>query len=133
MSATLSLSADAPNEAITFSLGQETFDLSPGESVEVDNADVVSNAIVHPWIDVTQPDAEVYISEAHKTLAPEDDALRQEGQLLDPNDPDEVRKAEEAKSNVVPGTVAPAVEVEETTQDAEPFNFGFGDDEEVAN
>lgn len=123
----LRLNEDAPQETVTFSLASENIELAPGDVFETSNDDVVSNALVHPWLDVEVPQAETYVSKSHQTLAPEDDALTQEGQLIDPNDPDEIRKAEEAKEHVTPGIVAPAVEVAETTEDTESFDFGFGD------
>lgn len=95
--ANLTLSDNAPQEAITFTLGQATVELSPGKSVETEDQVLIVNAQDHPWLDVEIPAVEVFTSKARQTLAPEDDRLTQAGQEVNPNDPKEIRKAEEAK------------------------------------
>ena len=99
--ANLTLSDNAPQETITFNLAQDTVELSPGKSVESNDQALIVNAVEHPWLTVEVPPVEVFTSEAHRTLAPEDDRLTQAGQEVNPKDPSEVRKAEEAKGRAV--------------------------------
>ena len=51
--AEITLSGDAPNEKITFSLGSaEPFTLSGSGSYSTDDAEQVSAASAHPWLSV---------------------------------------------------------------------------------
>jgi hypothetical protein len=104
--ATLKLSADAPQEDVTFGFGQELVELSPGGTFETEDQDIISNAKVHPWLEVEIDQVEVYVSKTAARLDPANDPMTQEGQIVNPNDPDEIRKAEEAKDSVPEGVVA---------------------------
>lgn len=90
----------APLEAVHYALGQSDFDLGGGgkKTYETDDASVIAAATEHPWLDVEVEPVELVQGAYVNLLAPEDDHLSAAGQTINPNDPDEVRKAEEAKA-----------------------------------
>lgn len=50
--ALIALNDAAPDEAVHFSLANSEISLEPGVETETDNAEIVREAKVHPWIDV---------------------------------------------------------------------------------
>lgn len=101
--AKITLSDLAPNEAVRFIGWQVDLELggSGKKSVETDDHYVIGFANEHPWLNVEYSAAATAVPDAPDTLAehPERDVLS--GLLtgrVDPNDPAEIKKAEDAKA-----------------------------------
>lgn len=96
--AKITLSADAPAEAVHFTFAGDEFDLSGKKKYETTDDAVIGNALVHPWLSVEFPEVEIVQGAFHDQLAPEDDALTAKGRKVNPNDPEAARAAEAAKT-----------------------------------
>lgn len=122
-----------PQETILHSLGgSEYFELSAGGSFETDDRDLLSNASIHPWLDVEYDVEETEdFTVARPSLDPEDDALSSEN---DPSfDIERVRAAHNAAIGVDDHT-ALAVESgldqnEAVTSDDDKVAFTFAADD----
>lgn len=93
---TISHSELAPDEPVRYSLGQAEFQLDGRtKNYETDDPDVVLNAEAHPWLVVTYPEVELIEGAYVEQVAREDDPLSALNSKA--NDPEEIRKTEEAK------------------------------------
>lgn len=96
----------APSEAVHYSIGGAEFDLGGrnAKSFETTDASVISGASVHPWLrveyDVVEPIQGAYVEQ----VPAKDDPMSAMNSIA--NDPDEVRKAEAAKTGAVISPVA---------------------------
>lgn len=54
--ATIRPNDNAPGDTVRFLLGSEEFELAPGGSYETDNRLILSDAEVHPWLNVSYED-----------------------------------------------------------------------------
>jgi hypothetical protein len=93
--ATITTNDHAPDETAKFILPLETFDLGPGDSFETTNRNTISNAEVHPWLEVKYPEYDELSTGGResKSVPAKDDVLSAEG----PNgslafDPEQIRK-----------------------------------------
>jgi hypothetical protein len=84
------LSDLAPAEQVHFSFSGVEFDLSGKKTYESDDSSVLTNAEVHPWLDVKYEAADVVQGEFHDQLAPEDDPFSSKGGSK-ANDPEAAR------------------------------------------
>lgn len=90
----------APSEAVHYTFDGVEFDLGPRKKAyETDNAAVLSNAETHPWLTVERDTPELVQGAYVEQIAAADDPLSVVGQPINPNDPDEARKAEAAKAD----------------------------------
>lgn len=98
----------APPEAVHYTLGVSEFDLGGNgkKSYDTEDAALIAAAQDHPWLAVEVEPVEVVQGAYVNLLAPEDDHLSTAGQTVNPNDPDEARKAEEAKIAATDNPVA---------------------------
>lgn len=90
----------APAEAVHYTFAGVEFDIggSGRKTFETNDPTVVSNAESHPWLQVEYPKVELVAGSYREQVAPQDDPFTLIGRTQDPNDPDAVREAEEAKS-----------------------------------
>jgi hypothetical protein len=101
--AKISLNDHAPSgETVSFSLANaETFELGAGAKkfFETDDPDLISNANAHPWLQV-EVATDVPAPNFHEpAVRPEDDTLGRFGPNARlANDPDEVKKANDARA-----------------------------------
>lgn len=73
--ATIRTNDHAPDEAAKYILPLETFELGPGGSYETDNRNTLSNAEVHPWLEVEYPEVkELGSALESRSVPPEEDA-----------------------------------------------------------
>lgn len=90
----------APSEAVHYSFAGVEFDLGGRrKGFESDDPAVLANAEAHPWLSVQRPEVELVAGAYVEQLAPADDHLTIAGREVDPNDPDEAKKAEDAKAD----------------------------------
>lgn len=91
----------APSEKVHYTFGTVEFDLGGNakQSFETNDRDALANAEAHPWLTVEREQVELVSGSYVEQLKPEDDHLTAVGAEIDANDPDEVRKAEEAKAD----------------------------------
>lgn len=115
---TISHSDLAPDEPVRYLLGQAEFQLDGRtKNYETDDPDVVLNAESHPWLVVTYPEVEQIEGAYVEQIAREDDPLSSLNSIA--NDPDEIRKVEEAKRDAV----AP-VAIDARLEQSEPVVVG---------
>lgn len=93
----ITLSELAPAEAVHFSFAGVEFDLSGNKNFISEDDAVLSDAQAHPWLNVEFDEVEVVSGEYRNHLRPEDDGLSRSGRAINPNDPAEVFKVEQAK------------------------------------
>lgn len=86
----------APSESVHYSIGSADFDLSGRKSYETTDSDVISGALVHPWLSVTYDPVEQIQGGYVEQVRREDDPMASPNSIA--NDPVEVRKIEEAKA-----------------------------------
>jgi hypothetical protein len=93
--ATIRTNDHAPNEVAKYILPLETFDLGPGDSFETENRNTLSNAEVHPWLEVEYPVYEELGGAARESgsVPPSEDAFSAEGpRANEPFDPEAVAR-----------------------------------------
>jgi hypothetical protein len=89
----------APAEAVHYSFAGVEFDLGgSNKAFETDDPSVISNARVNPWLSVEVDPASVVQGTYVQQIDPKNDPLSAVGSI-NANDPEEVRKAEAAKSD----------------------------------
>jgi hypothetical protein len=88
----------APSESVHYVFAGVEFDLGGRKKVyETDDAEALANAEAHPWLTVEYEEVEQVQGAYIEQLKPEEDHLSLKGRAINPNDPDEARKAEAAK------------------------------------
>lgn len=112
--ATIVPSQEAPSEAVTYSLANETFELDAGGSFETDNRAVISNANAHPWLEVEEDPALVTDAEDESDYDPSKDALSAENSIA--FDPVEVAKAREEAASSQPVAIEAGLDQDEPVE-----------------
>jgi hypothetical protein len=103
--ATIRPNDNAPAEEAKYIFAAATFDLAPGGSYETDDRSLLSDAEIHPWLEVEYPEVdEAAYARESKSVPYEDDALAAVNSVA--FDADEIRKVEEAKQQVVESRLA---------------------------
>lgn len=88
----------APAEAVHYVFGHVSFDIGGRKkNYETEDREVLAAADAHPWLTVTYDVPEVIQGAYVEQLHPKDDALSAQNSIA--NNPEEVRKAEEAKAS----------------------------------
>ncbi len=64
-----------PDEEVVHQLAQDSFKLDAGGSYETDDRAVISNAVVHPWLDVEYADTEIEAHYRPDSVEPSKDVL----------------------------------------------------------
>lgn len=103
--ATITTNDHAPDEVAKFILPLETFDLGPGDSFETTNRNTISNAEVHPWLEVEYPKYDELSSGGResKSVPPSEDAYSADGpRAEEPFDPEAI-----ARDNALVAATAP--------------------------
>lgn len=103
--AKISHSDSAPAEKVHYTFANAEFDLSGSSTYETEDASLLASAEAHPYLKVTREPVEVVQGAYRQQLRPEEDHLSGVGGI-NPNDPDEARKAEEAKRVALDNPVA---------------------------
>jgi hypothetical protein len=99
-------SSSAPSETIHYSFATAEFDLGgKTKTYKTDDPQLISSAVIHPWLQVNYDPVEVVQGSYIEQIAPEDDPLSGVGSLA--NDPDAARATEDAKA-AARGDVTPA-------------------------
>ncbi len=94
--ATILPNEHAPSESVRYLLANADFELAGGGSYDTDDRAVLGAAEAHPWLKVKYPEVDEALYEAVQRSVPyEDDVLAAPNSIA--FDPEEIRKAEEAK------------------------------------
>lgn len=90
---TITLSKEAPQEKIRFSLANDSFDLDADGKYKSSDPAVLSNAEAHPWLTVAYPEVDAFAAyQAHvETVKYEDDPLSAVNSIA--NDPEAAKAA----------------------------------------
>lgn len=106
------LSDKAPDEAVTFSLGNaEPFEAP----YETDDQSVIAGAEAHPWLTVeVDPEAVDKVEAPEQHVSPEDDALSAQNSVA--FDPDEVAKAREEAAEINPVAIDAGLDQDEVVE-----------------
>lgn len=85
--ATIRPNENAPDSPVKYLLGSVEFDLSPGGEYETDDRTAISDASVHPWLDVELPvSEELSVERTSKSVPYADDVLAAvNSQAFDPD------------------------------------------------
>ena len=90
-------SSTAPSDTIHYSFAMAEFDLGgKSKTYKTDDPDLISSAVIHPWLQVNYEPTEIVQGAYIEQIAPEDDPMSGIGSLA--NDPDAARATEEAKA-----------------------------------
>lgn len=109
----------APSEAVHYSFAGVEFDLGGRKKgYDSDDPTVLANAESHPWLRVERPEVEVVAGAYVEQLSPEEDHLTAAGHEIDPNDPAEAKRAEEAKveNNITPVAIDSGLDQDEVVE-----------------
>jgi hypothetical protein len=87
------LSDAAPSESIHFSFSAVEFDLKGKQTYKTDDLEVITNATVHPWLDVTPDEGLTSEPQYVDQIDPKDDPLSAVNQQA--NDPKAIKAADE--------------------------------------
>lgn len=94
--ATIRPNENAPEQEVHYSLPTVDFDLSGDGSYETNDRQVITDALVHPWLAVEFDEVDTVVYQRPEKSVPyKDDVLSAFNSKA--NDPEEVRKTEEAK------------------------------------
>lgn len=95
--ATIRPNDNAPSGEVKYIFPTETIDLDSGGTHETDSRAVLAAAEAHPWLTVEYPEVEeISVTRQSRSVPYEDDVLAAPNSIA--FDPDEIRKAEEAKA-----------------------------------